>query len=126
MGLLQLLFMNEALSILVMVGGGLGTFLLGMKHLSEGLQAISGAGLARQTALAHSLFNVAGTIVIIPFFVPVILPFATSFFPNYADAVVANGVTTYPNVAAEKPHLKEYVGEIVKHAKVRQRVIRMR
>ena len=33
--------MNQAISILVMVGGGLGTFLLGMKHLSEGLQAVS-------------------------------------------------------------------------------------
>ncbi len=64
------------------------------------LAAFNGSALARQTALAHTLFNVAGTIVIIPFFVPVILPFATSFFPNYADAVVANGVTTYPNVAA--------------------------
>ena len=36
--------MNQAISILVMVGGGLGTFLLGMKHLSEGLQAVSGSG----------------------------------------------------------------------------------
>ena len=43
------------------------------------------------------LFNVAGTILIIPFFVPVILPVATSFFPHYADAVVANGVTNDPN-----------------------------
>lgn len=64
------------------------------------LAAFNGSALARQAALAHTLFNVAGTIVIIPFFVPVILPFATSFFPNYADAVVSNGVTTYPNVAA--------------------------
>ena len=152
--------MNDAVSMFLMVGGGLGMFLLGMKHLSEGLQAVSGSGLrkfmslatthrlagvgtglvstvivqssaattaiamtlaqqgllsfeaaaatvfgmnigttatawlaafngsalARQTALAHTLFNVAGTIVIIPFFVPVILPIATSFFPHYADA----------------------------------------
>ncbi len=40
--------MNQAISILVMVGGGLGTFLLGMKHLSEGLQAVSGSGLPRR------------------------------------------------------------------------------
>ena len=33
--------MKELLSILVVVGGGLGTFLLGMKHLSEGLQAVT-------------------------------------------------------------------------------------
>ena len=56
--------MNQAISILVIVGGGLGTFLL------------------------------------IPFFVPAILPLATSFFPHYADAVTTNGVTTYPHMAA--------------------------
>ena len=71
--------MNEMLSVFVMVGGGLGTFLLGMKHLSEGLQAVSGSGLARQTALAHTLFNVAGTIVIIPFFVLVELDILNAY-----------------------------------------------
>ena len=64
------------------------------------LAAFNGSAEARQTALAHTLFNVVGTNVIIPFFVPVILPIATSCFPHYADAVTANGVTTYPNVAA--------------------------
>ena len=64
------------------------------------LAAFNGSAEARQTALAHTLFNVAGTILIVPFFVPVILPIATSFFPHYADAVVTNGVTFYPNVAA--------------------------
>ncbi len=64
------------------------------------LAAFNGSAEARQTALAHTLFNVAGTILIIPFFVPVLLPIATSFFPHYADAVVTNGVISYPNVAA--------------------------
>lgn len=64
------------------------------------LAAFNGSAEARQTALAHTLFNVVGTIIIIPFFVPAILPLATSFFPRYADAVVANGVTTYPHMAA--------------------------
>ena len=64
------------------------------------LAAFNGSAEARQTALAHTLFNVGGTVIIIPFFVPAILPLATSFFPHYADAVVANGVTTYPNMAA--------------------------
>lgn len=64
------------------------------------LAAFNGSAEARQTALAHTLFNVAGTVLIIPFFVPVFLPIATSFFPHYADAVVTNGVTSYPNVAA--------------------------
>lgn len=64
------------------------------------LAAFNGSAEARQTALAHTLFNVLGTLVILPFFIPAILPVATSFFPNYAKAVVANGVTTYPNIAA--------------------------
>ena len=64
------------------------------------LAAFNGSAEARQTALAHTLFNVAGTILLIPFFVPAILPLATSFFPNYADAVTTNGVTTYPHMAA--------------------------
>ena len=64
------------------------------------LAAFNGSAEARQTALAHTLFNVAGTILLIPFFVPAILPLATSFFPHYADAVTTNGVTTYPHMAA--------------------------
>ena len=64
------------------------------------LAAFNGSAEARQTALAHTLFNVAGTILLIPFFVPAILPLATSFFPHYADAVTTNGVTTYPHIAA--------------------------
>jgi phosphate:Na+ symporter len=53
--------MNETLTILLIVAGGLGTFLLGMKHLSEGLQAVSGKGLRRFMALAttHRLAGVA-------------------------------------------------------------------
>ena len=64
------------------------------------LAAFNGSAEARQTALAHTLFNVAGTILLFPFFVPAILPLATSFFPHYADAVTTNGVTTYPHMAA--------------------------
>ena len=64
------------------------------------LAAFNGSAEARQTALAHTLFNVVGTILLIPFFVPAILPLATSFFPHYADAVTTNGVTTYPHMAA--------------------------
>ena len=64
------------------------------------LAAFNGTSEARQTALAHTLFNVIGTVVIIPFFVPAILPVTASFFPHYADAVTANGITTYPNIAA--------------------------
>ncbi len=64
------------------------------------LAAFNGSSEARQTALAHTLFNVAGTVIIIPFFIPVMLPVATSFFPHYADAVVVNGVVSYSHIAA--------------------------
>ena len=46
--------MSQVFSILIIVGGGLGTFLLGMKHLSEGLQAVSRSGLRRFMSLATS------------------------------------------------------------------------
>ena len=53
--------MKEMFIVLLTVAGGLGTFLLGMKHLSEGLQAVSGRGLKRFMALAttHRLAGVA-------------------------------------------------------------------
>ncbi len=44
--------MNDIAVCAVTVAGGLGAFLLGMKHLSEGLQAVAGAGLRRFMALA--------------------------------------------------------------------------
>ena len=57
--------MNEMLSVLVMVGGGLGMFLLGMKHLSEGLQAVSGSGLRKFMSIAttHRLAGIGTGIV---------------------------------------------------------------
>lgn len=39
--------MKDFLVLLATMGGGLGCFLLGMKHLSEGLQSVGGAGLKR-------------------------------------------------------------------------------
>lgn len=57
--------MKDWLLVVLTVLGGLGTFLLGMKHLSEGLQAVSGKGLRKFMALAttHRLAGV-GTGVI--------------------------------------------------------------
>lgn len=46
--------MKDALLILITVFGGLGLFLLGMKHLSEGLQATAGGGLRKFMAHATS------------------------------------------------------------------------
>ncbi|MBR4523109.1 MAG: Na/Pi cotransporter family protein [Kiritimatiellae bacterium] len=44
--------MKDLLIVLATVGGGLGLFLLGMKHLSEGLQAVGGDGLRKFMGLA--------------------------------------------------------------------------
>ena len=46
--------MKEVLTIVLTVLGGLGVFLLGMKHLSEGLQAAAGQSLRRIMAMATS------------------------------------------------------------------------
>ncbi|MBO6166764.1 MAG: Na/Pi cotransporter family protein [Kiritimatiellae bacterium] len=44
--------MNELATVIFTVTGGLGAFLLGMRHLSDGLQAASGEGLRRFMSLA--------------------------------------------------------------------------
>ena len=53
------------MSLLVTVVGGLGLFLLGMKHLSEGLQATAGGGLRKFMAKAtsHRIVGVGSGIV---------------------------------------------------------------
>ena len=57
--------MKEILTILLTVLGGLGIFLLGMKHLSEGLQATAGGGLRKFMANAtkHRIVGVFSGIV---------------------------------------------------------------
>ena len=44
--------MRNLIDIILVTGGGLGLFLLGMRHLSSGLQAASGEGLRRFMSLA--------------------------------------------------------------------------
>lgn len=57
--------MMELLTIPLTVLGGLGIFLLGMKHLSDGLQATAGGGLRKFMANAtkHRLIGVASGII---------------------------------------------------------------
>ena len=57
--------MKEILTILLTVLGGLGIFLLGMKHLSEGLQAAAGNGLRKfmSYATGHRAVGVATGVV---------------------------------------------------------------
>ena len=56
---------------------------------------------ARRTAMAHTIFNVAGTILLIPLFIPVIIPIAKELFPRYATEIPAPmaAVHTFFNVA---------------------------
>lgn len=56
---------------------------------------------ARRTAMAHTIFNVAGTILLIPLFIPVIIPLAKELFPRYATEIPAPmaAVHTFFNVA---------------------------
>ena len=57
--------MKDALTILLTVLGGLGIFLLGMKHLSEGLQAAAGSGLRKfmSKATSHRIVGVGSGII---------------------------------------------------------------
>ena len=57
--------MKDILLALVTIAGGLGIFLLGMKHLSEGLQATAGGGLRKFMAKAtsHRLVGIGSGIV---------------------------------------------------------------
>lgn len=57
--------MKDVLTILFTVLGGLGMFLLGMKHLSEGLQATAGGSLRKFMSLAtgHRIYGVGTGIV---------------------------------------------------------------
>ena len=64
------------------------------------LAAMNGSAEARRTALAHTLFNVIGTLIMLPFFMPVVLPAVTALFPGYNAAQTVNGVVTYPNITA--------------------------
>ena len=56
---------------------------------------------AKRTAMAHTLFNVVGAAVLIPLFIPVVVPIAKAFFPDYATNIPAPmaAVHTFFNVA---------------------------
>ena len=62
--------MKDVLVLLATMGGGLGCFLLGMKHLSEGLQSVGGAGLKRfmsamtTNRIAGMMTGVVSTIIV--------------------------------------------------------------
>lgn len=62
------------------------------------LAAIGGTTEARRVAMAHSLFNIIGTLVLIPFFFPVVLPATNAMLPNASAAIKMAAVHTGFNI----------------------------
>ena len=88
--------MKEALTILLTVLGGLGIFLLGMKHLSEGLQAAAGNGLRKfmSRATGHRIVGVMSGIV------STIIVQSSSITPVMLVGFVSTALMTLPQAFA--------------------------
>ncbi len=84
--------MRDILLVLVTVLGGLGVFLLGMKHLSEGLQAVAGRELRRFMGLAttHRIAGVGTGII------STILVQSSSIISVMLVGFVSSGLMTLP------------------------------
>lgn len=64
------------------------------------LAALGATTEARRAALAHTLFNCIGVVLIAPFFLPVFVPLLHHLYPAMAQSVAtANGVV-YPHITA--------------------------
>lgn len=54
---------------------------------------------ARRAALAHTLFNSIGVVLMLPFFLPFIVPAFNAFYPDMNTAVIAaDGTETFPHI----------------------------
>ena len=53
------------------------------------LAAFGGTTEAKRTAMAHTLFNVVGTLLLMPLFIPVMLPITKAAFPNWLASPAA-------------------------------------
>ena len=71
----QLITYEMAISVLL--GANVGT------TMTAWLAAIGGSAEARRTALAHTLSNVIGSLVFLPFVLPVLVPMGKALFPNW-------------------------------------------
>ena len=60
---------------------------------------------AKRAALAHTLFNIIGVIVLTPFFLPLIIPQVKAAFPHITEPAVISGVTCYPHVSAPMAYI---------------------
>jgi phosphate:Na+ symporter len=64
------------------------------------LAAMAATTEARRAALAHTLFNCIGVMLIAPFFLPVFVPLLHHLYPAMSDPVTAAGGTVFPHVTA--------------------------
>ena len=71
----QLITYEMAISVLL--GANIGT------TMTAWLAAIGGTAAARRTALAHTLSNVIGSLVFLPFVLPALVPMGKWLFPNW-------------------------------------------
>ena len=72
----QLISYEMAISILF--GANIGT------TMTAWLAAIGGSASAKRTALAHTLSNVIGSLIFLPFVLPAFVPFGKWMFPNWS------------------------------------------
>jgi len=64
------------------------------------LAALAATTEAKRAALAHTLFNCIGVLLIAPFFLPVFVPLLHRLYPAMCDAVVGESGTVYPHITA--------------------------
>ncbi|MDD2600887.1 MAG: Na/Pi cotransporter family protein [Kiritimatiellae bacterium] len=74
--------------------------------LAAWLASLGSTTEAKRAALAHTLFNCIGVALLIPLFLPVIIPAMNYLFPNIRVAVAdANGAQTFPYVTAPMAYI---------------------
>ena len=66
------------MAIAVLFGANIGT------TMTAWLAAIGGSAAAKRTALAHTLSNVIGSALFLPFVLPVFVPMGKALFPNWS------------------------------------------
>jgi phosphate:Na+ symporter len=64
------------------------------------LAALTATTEAKRAALAHTLFNCIGVLLLAPLFLPVFVPLLHNLFPNMAAPVTNGGSTCYPHITA--------------------------
>lgn len=64
------------------------------------LAALTATTEARRAALAHTLFNCFGVLILAPLFLPVFVPLLHHFFPAMTDPVASANGTVYPHITA--------------------------